>query len=278
MPADINADTHPLRRALWVWHGDRIVQSESVTQELFRFVEAPKGDPKAKVTVLFLSCSIGTQYARSSIAKFLAEAHRSGVRVDYLCGESNYGEPGHVEAGLGQVKAVLAFNRDQTEASRFDGIQFDVEPYALPGWPKPSILSNYLAFLSACQSEILHSGQHLALGAAIPRWYDGADLHGLYRSVLDRVDYVAVMDYVREPRAFIDDARRTVEYASKTGKDVWLGAEVSELPHEKTATFYELGNAKLEQTFAAACQAFSGSKGFAGVAIEWYDTYVELRP
>ena len=68
-----------------------------------------------------------------------------------------------------------------------------------------------------------------------------------------------------------------VDYAGKTHKDVWLGVEASELPTEPMATFYALGNAKMEDAFRAAEDAFANSRGFAGVAVEWYDTYIALK-
>jgi hypothetical protein len=112
----------------------------------------------------------------------------------------------------------------------------------------------------------------------MPRWFDLPDQQGIYKSLIDRTDYVANMDYVRTAHQFVDDAKLSVEYAAKTGKQMWLGVEVSELKDEPTATFYALGNHAVEEAFNAANEAFQSSSGYAGVAIEHYDTYQTLRP
>jgi hypothetical protein len=266
-------------RALWVWHSHPIVQDAVQRHEFFKFLEAPKGDSAGRISVIFVS-RIGVEDQSSSvaIASFIAEAHHRSVRVDYLCGDESYILPAHLKDGLWQLEYVLKYNHSEPPGARFDGIQFDVEPYALPGWPSSTLTKEYLGFLADCRDRIRASRQHVKLGAAIPRWFDVPELHGLYKSVLDRVDYVAVMDYVDKPASFVNDAKQTVEYASKAGKEAWLGAEASELPEEPHSTFYRLGNKAMEHAFQAAYHAFDLSNGFAGVAVEYYETYVALRP
>jgi hypothetical protein len=265
-------------RAMWVWKTSAILKDAHERSEFFKFLDAPKGYPKARISVLFFACDLVDASSHGALQSFVTDAHAHSVRVDYLCGDPTYATPAHMGTGVEQLNYVLRYNDRAPQAARFDGIQYDVEPYALPDWPAESNLANFITFLGMCRKCLDGSHQALALGVAIPRWYDGADLHGLYKSVLDRADYVAVMDYVSKPDQFVSAAINTVKYASKKHKDVWLGAEVSELPAEKTATFFALGNAKLEETFSAAERAFGTYKGFAGVAIEWYDTYITLKP
>ena len=264
-------------RALWVWKAESILADSTRTASFFDFISAPKGEPKARISVIFLSLDIENHDLQPKLISFLTKAHERSLRVDYLCGDAHYAMPEHFGDGLAQLRQVEAFNHRVSKGARFDGIQFDVEPYALPGWPNAPILNGYLSFLEKCHSTIAQLGNKLALGAAIPRWFDGADLHELNKSVLDRVDYVAVMDYVNRSESFISDAKSTVRYASVKGKDVWLGAEVSELPNEKSATFFELGNEKMEETFQSAERAFGNLRCFAGVAVEWYEPYLQLK-
>lgn len=269
----------PQRRALWVWHGGPLVQNATERKKFFQFLAAPKGNPNARISVIFLSrAGLANAQTEKPLEGFVAEAHRRSIRVDYLCGEDYYATPKRMNEGLWQLDYVLRYNRSVAPESRFDGIQFDVEPYALPGWPSNEVLAGYITFLDRCRDRIKRSGQPFAFGVAIPRWFDGDDLHGLYKKVLDRVDYVAVMDYVDKPEAFVNDGANEVAYATQLGKDAWLGAEATRLPDEPNSTFFSLGNAKMEEAFAAATKAFSSSRGFAGVAVEYYETYVALRP
>jgi hypothetical protein len=255
------------------------VQDPKERQQFFKFIAAPKDNPDAKITVLFVSrLGVENNQSAKDVAAFVADAHRRSIRVDYLCGDASYILPEHRQEGLWQLDYVLKYNRQVSKDSRFDGIQYDVEPYAIPGWPGKGLYEDYLSFLSDCRDRITKSGQSVKLGVAIPRWFDAPDLHGLYKTVLDRVDYVAVMDYVDRPESFVKDAANTVDYASTIGKQAWLGAEASQLPDEPHATFYSLGNRAMEGAFQAAKEAYSHKSGFAGVAVEYYETYLALKP
>jgi len=267
------------QRALWVWHGHPFIESAKAREEFFTFLEAPKGRAESRVSVIFLSrMGVEDPAKVGPIGDLIEEAHRKGIRVDYLCGDAEYVTDKKRKEGLWELNYALTYNRSATASRRFDGIQFDVEPYMLPGWPSAALRAQYLDFLSVCNAKIKMSGQSLKLGVAIPRWFDAQDLHGLYKEVLDRVDYVAVMDYVDNSKAFVSDAKNTVAYATEHGKEVWLGAEATELKDEPMATFYQKGNAAMEDAFHSADQAFKSQKGYAGVAVEYYETYRALRP
>ncbi|HWD41173.1 MAG TPA: hypothetical protein VG944_20155 [Fimbriimonas sp.] len=272
-------NSHVERRALWVWHGQPLIQDNKERAKFYDFLAAPKGNSSARISVIFLS-RVGIESPKEfkKIGNFIAQSHERGIRVDYLCGEAYYAAPERHKDGFWQLEYMLRYNRQVPAKSRFDGIQFDVEPYMLPKWPAPRLVHGYLSFLSGCKRRIEESRQPVQLGAAIPRWFDAKELNGLYRSVLDRVDYAAVMDYVDRAEAFVHDAKNTVAYASLKGKDAWLGAEATELPDEPMATFYKLGNARMEEAFRAASTAFFKQRGFAGVAIEYYETYRALKP
>ena len=267
-----------LDRALWVWHGRPLLTDAKARSDFFQFLSAPKGDPKHRISTIFLAeVDLSSADTSSRLGSLIEECHRSKIRVDYLCGEAGWAAPDQNAAGIEQVTRVVKFNASMPKARRFDGFQFDVEPYSLPGWPSATLRSGYLSLFERSRADIRSADSNLKLGAAIPRWYDAADLGGLYKEVLDRVDYVAVMDYVSTSENFVKDATNTVAYATRSGKKAWLGAEATELPAEPMATFYAKGNAALEDAFSLAQRAFGKDRGFAGVAVEYYDSYVALR-
>lgn len=262
-----------------MWHGRAVLQDRAARESFFRFLAAPKGVANHRVGTVFLAeVDPGSESSRQSLGDLLEQSHERGIRVDFLCGDPSYAEPEKNSDGLALLRKVVEFNRSEPAGRRFDGFQYDVEPYSLPDWPSASLRSGFLKLFDLSETEIRKSGGRLELGAAIPRWFDDPKLGGLYRDVLDRVDYVAVMDYVDTPSRFVRDASNTVEYATRIGKKAWLGAETTELPLEPMATFYAKGNAAMEDAFSSAEDAFGRTKGFAGVAIEHYDSYLALRP
>jgi hypothetical protein len=264
---------------MWVWSGEKVVEDAKARRKFFQFLDAPKGDPNSKISVIWISrCDLDKPDRFGTVQKFVTEAHHRSVRVDYLCGDNSYILPEHVKDGLAQLDLVISYNRTAPPEARFDAIQYDIEPYLMKGWPTPQMRSDYLGFYDRCNDRIRQSGQKILLGATMPRWFDLPEQGGIYKSLIDRTDYIANMDYVRTSSQFVDDAKVSVEYAATAGKKMWLGAEVSDLKDEPTATFFALGNHAVEEAFKAANQAFRSSPGYAGVAIEHYDTYQSLRP
>lgn len=272
----------PAPRALWVWDGASIRRSPAQRKALFEFLDVPRGDRDRPIRVLFFDAGsradLGDAQEARSVREFVRAAHRRGVRVDYLCGDARWALPEEHDAALGLLDAALAYNAASAPDERFDGFQYDVEPYLLKSWPAKETISAYLALLDKASKRIRLSKARLRLGAAIPAWFDAADLGGLHRSVIDRVDYVALMDYVDTTPRFVDGARGEVEYASAKGKKVWAGAETQELRDEPHATFFAKGAAAMEEAFASATTHFGNSRGFAGVAIHHYASYPNLRP
>jgi hypothetical protein len=269
----------PVDRALWMWHGQPVITDKAARSSFFNFIKAPKGDPDHRISVIFLGEVDPSDPAASSpIGDLLEQCHSLGVRVDFLCGEATFAEPDHNADGVRFVAQVLAYNASAPAKRRFDGFQFDVEPYALSGWPSPALHSGFLRLYEQSKELIKQAGSSMLLGAAIPRWFDAPELGGLYKEIIDRTDYVAVMDYVSTSKDFVKDPAKTVEYANRAGKQAWLGAEATRLPTEPMATFFEKGNAAMEAAFAAAQQAYGVNRGFAGVAVEYYETYRALRP
>lgn len=264
-------------RALWVWDTADIRHDPAARREFFTFLAAPHGSPDRAITTLFFSGLSETDLAKPGVADemraFLKEAHRRRLHVEFLCGDASWAQAKHRSEALAYLQSVLTFNKASASDSRFDGFQFDVEPYLLKEWPNPELRGNYLALLSEARDMIRASKSRLVLGAAIPRFFGLKTAEFLDRPVLDRLDYVALMDYVDSAERFVNDAGEIVGYAGRTGKYVWLGAETQELKEEPTATFFALGKAAMEQAFAAAAGRYKNAPGFKGVAVHHWNSY-----
>jgi hypothetical protein len=266
-------------RAMWTWHGGQLLAGSAARHDFFNFVRAPKGDASHPISVIFLGgVEVDKPDEKTALGNFIQECHQRGISVHFLCGDATWAEPAKESIGTGMVDEVLRFNASSPPAKRFDGFQFDVEPYSLPDWKTPAVRAGFLDLLKLSKAAIASAKSDMQFGAAIPRWYDAPDLGGLHKQVIDRVDYVAVMDYVSSSKQFVEDPANTVTYATLAGKKAWLGAEATELPTEPTATFYAKGNAAMEEAFASAGRAYRSQSGFAGVAVEYYETYAALRP
>ncbi len=197
-------------RALWVWNTRDLRRDPQAAKTFFAFLAAPHKRADHAISTVYFDGMTPADFARPETAKetrrFLAAAHQRRLRVEFLCGDPAWAKAENHEAALANLRAVLAFNKAGKAAERFDGFQYDVEPYLLKEWPSQTLTDDFLKLLDKARDKIRGSGNKLVLGAAIPRFFHDESVGHLDRRVLDRVDYIALMDYVDSSERLIADA------------------------------------------------------------------------
>jgi hypothetical protein len=286
-------------RALWVWGCRDLLEgvspdttAETTAQRtFFDFLAAPHGKSENRITTLYLSgiprealTAKPDTRQRQAARGLLQVAHRRGLKVEYLCGDPSWAWAANHGDALAYLRDVLAYNASEPFAqTRFDGFQYDVEPYLLKEWPAPQLRRDFLALLERARTEITASGKGITaasfpLGAAIPRWFDQVSLNYMDRAMLDRVDYLALMDYVDSAERLIADAENEIAFAAKADKRVVIGVETDRLPEEPGATFFQVGNVGMERALARAAQQYARSPGFGGFALHHRTSYQKMKP
>lgn len=269
-------------RAMWVWNGSTIITSSSQKAALFSFAASPHGTSANAVTKLYFAGGTISQFSNatwvSQMESFLSTAHSNGLTVFFLSGDPSWATSSGESTGLSYVSAVLNFNTNAASTSRFDGFQFDVEPYLEPGWPSTSLEQGLLNLLWQSYNTISASGQRVALSETIPFWYDSSQYGYLDQGVMDLTDEVAIMDYTNNAANLASYPTAEMNYASQTGKTVWIGVETTQQSSAPQTSFYGYGNADMESAFAAALPTLQSQACFAGYAIHDYTGYVNLGP
>lgn len=269
-------------RSLWVWNTTAIRAGGAAQDAFFRFLTAPHGEPKNAITTLYFDGVNRKALADPAVARelrsFLKAAHARHLRVDYLCGDAHWAVEKGMPEALETLNAILTFNQDSAPDERYDGFQYDVEPYSLPEWPSPALRQGLLTLLDRSRAAITASGSKLLLTAAIPHWYDQPTHGYLDRAIIDRTDEVLIMDYVRKPENLVADAAGELAYAAKVGKKVWIGVETKDLKETPQVTFFGTGNAAMETALSAALPKLREQPSFAGYAIHPWSSYVTLKP
>ena len=264
-------------RSLWVWKTDSIRASPPAQTTFFQFLAAPHGAKTNAIQTIYFDGLDYRQLADPAIAKgvrgFLRAAHARHLRVDFLTGDPGWVTATGQKDGLRLLNAVLTFNRGGAATERYDGFQYDVEPYSLPDWPAPALRQGMLDLLDKSNVAIKASRTRLLLSVAIPRWYDQPQFGFLDRAIIDRTDEVVIMDYVTNPTALVADATGELEYAAKVGKKVWVGVETGALPETPNSTFFGRGNTAMESVLSAAVPTLHRYRSFAGYAIHHWESY-----
>ena len=276
-----------IERAMWVWTPEDIIYNVGTAKEdLFRFCDNHVGMRDAAapefarhpINRLFFYAHgfvVSGQEEKDSLRSFLREAHARHIAVDFLDGEPSWIAADSNEADR-VMDSVLRFNALGDPEERFDGVQFDVEPYKITGWYSDAIWSEYLDFLQKMRTKIDSSGETIRLGITMPRWYDimlGADA---VKQVYKYVQCVAVLDYVSDEPTLIEDVSNEVAIADTMGVKVYIGVQTGQsVP--STSSFMDEGWLKMERELAAVNNTYMFDKSYSGVAIDKYLTYGGMR-
>ncbi|RKN76065.1 DUF7594 domain-containing protein [Paenibacillus ginsengarvi] len=235
------------------------------------------------------------------LQNFLAWAHLNGYQVHALiAGGTNPPYLGayaaYHDTATKQIERVINFNLASPADARFDGVNVDIEPYISPDFKSPDrfLQKQYLDGLNKMIQRRNVSGTGLAIGPAIPRWYDtSADASAiewngtvkpLSQHIQDITDYISIMDYrdtADGSNGLIASAQGEIDYAASIGKpnSVVIGVETLDVANSSDpydVTFRQKGRAALEQELDKVYAAFGTTSSFGGIAIHQYDSYRAL--
>lgn len=181
-------------KALWVWSTANVIRSPEESRELLEVCQRDHIQrlwmqlsydrvPAARlVTEDALATPIVKTDPSASVCKlrhvaelrsFLRAAHLAGIEVEALDGHPEFALSAQHHKPLSLVDAVIAFNQESDDDSRFAGIHFDNEPYLVLGWSDPavreSILQDFMTLNVECQERCRAQG--LRFGVDIPFWW-----------------------------------------------------------------------------------------------------------
>jgi len=280
-----NASEMPaVKRAMWVWDTN-IVPSPVKSQELIKFCKTHN------ISILYVTAyNFNTEEIKKHYRVFNKLAHKNYIEVHALAGDPRWAiERYHVQS-LKWVSDILIFNKASVENERFDGMQQDVEPYALgKAWEDNSsfLVKAYLDLNGKIANLIKQEKARLVFGVAIPFWYDEPNFCVEWNNsvkpacfhALDTVDYAAVMAYrnfADTPNGTIALSKDEVEYATKISKKVFIGQETKDEIYPEYITFANLNEKALEKEIGKIIEVFKNQNGFGGIAIHYYESYQAL--
>jgi len=286
------ANAAPAPRAVWTWERDSyaMLESSEAADAAFDFLRGRHVDTIYLYADAFEGRNLIADQPRR-YRTFITRAHARGFRVYALLGSAylhteRYILPGQRKEATAMLQRVLDYNAGSPAEARFDGANLDIEPHLLDEWNdanRENLLRDFLDASAAWMAMKKASGQMLAIGPAMPFWFDGIPVqwHGRTRPAsehfADVYDYVALMDYRDHADGrdgIIAHAAKEMAYAEKVGKQVVIGLELT--PNElKKVTFNHRREADLAREIAATETAYGTSKAFGGFALHHYRGYRE---
>lgn len=280
-------------KAMWSWFPNEDINTEEARKEMVSFAEE-KG-----VNVIYLN--IGAREDLPYIQKhpeqyqaFIRLAHEKGIEVHALDGAAEWALAENRNVALSRLFDVFKYNQIAGDGQQFDGIQFDIEPYLLDQWDtdeRVKVINQYLKGLHVIDAIVQpYSKFHdFEFMVAMPFWFDGEKYETTYRGetkplsdhVMDTVsDGVAIMayrDFAEGRDSITYHTEHEINYANDIGNKVILGVETQYLePYEKVS-FFEEGEAYMNEQLRMVDEFYKEEVSYAGQAIHKYQSYQTMK-
>ncbi len=171
----------------------------------------------------------GTVSHPGALRRFLSLARSQGIAVEAVEGDPHMVLSDGLQVALARASAIAAFQAASDAESRLDGVQYDIEPYALTRWGEEP--AGYGGWANAIMrlSEVLGA----PVGIAVPFWLAN-DEGG--RAMLDAIQgsvrEVTVMTYRTEAAEWTQVGEPLLAWGVARNKPIRLALEAGRVDDE----------------------------------------------
>lgn len=210
---------------MWVWKQIHL-ESEEARGELIDFCE------REEIAHIDQHVSIkkGMLLNEEALRNFIIRAADRGITVNALRGDKAMFFARNHERTMAAVKTIVAFNETLPIGKKLLGIKFDVEPYGSQEWKaggdqRSQVIRDYLNYLNQVNAYLSMAAPEMELAVDAPFWWDKTEFQMVFdgqkklfvEHVQDRVDWLGIMSYRRDPREIAKLVATELNYASKFG-------------------------------------------------------------
>ncbi|MCJ2066808.1 hypothetical protein MKK63_29575 [Methylobacterium sp. J-088] len=187
---------------------------------------------------LFVSVEIedGTIREEARFSDFVRLAGASGIAVAVVEGDPGMAlEEGRAEA-IRRLGALAAYQRRSAGDRQLAGVQYDIEPYLLPGFrtDPDHILRGWAATLDGLSA----AAPPLALDLVLPFWLPRHGASDLVLPMVRRVaERVTVMAYRTTPSEILAAAEPMLAWSTTAGRPLHVALEAGPVGDETTRTY-----------------------------------------
>ena len=210
---------------MWVWKQIHLESAEACS-ELLDFCE------REEITHIDQHVSInkGMLLNAEALRNFIIKAADHGISVNALRGDKAMFFARNHEHTMAAVQTIVAFNETLPNGKKLLGIKFDVEPYGSKEWKsggdqRRQVMRDYLSYLDQVNAYLSTVAPEMELAVDVPFWWDKTEFQFVFdgqeklfvEHVLDRVDWLGIMSYRRDPSEIVKLVATELSYASNFG-------------------------------------------------------------
>ncbi|MDB5868773.1 MAG: hypothetical protein JWP96_1105 [Polaromonas sp.] len=212
-------------RAAWVWQAD---EWQNRPQAVFELAQ------QYGIGTLYIAIPLGAGAVLDpkQLAAFIQHAGKAGLRVWAVDGDPNMVRLKEHAATLERARAYTRFNQSAPPDGRLQGVQFDIEPYLLPGYElaTPAWDERYTELVKALHASVSEARAGMALEMVVPFWWAGKQ--NLLDILAPWVSSLAVMDYRTDPDEIYRFAVPFLDWGDRHGKAVRIALEAGPVEAE----------------------------------------------
>lgn len=263
----------PQDRATWLWNPWMFVQDEAGT---IAFLESKQVN---KVYV-----QVDRDVPMQAYRSFIEKATAKNMKIYALDGAPNWADNKGDRHLTTMMNWVKSYQQQAPAAAKFSGMHLDVEPYILSGWTsnQSKITANFQALLLNAKEQA--AAMQLPIEADLPFWFDEISYSNMFGKgnlaewAIQHMDGITLMSYRDSAPMLIEIVKQEMAFGIKHNTPVTVGVETMKSYEGNHVSFFEEGEAYMNQQLDIVKNYYSGHSSFGGIAIHHVDSWKTMKP
>ncbi|MBU5350856.1 hypothetical protein KQI74_01110 [Paenibacillus barcinonensis] len=260
---------HPVR-ATWVWDTTQIRNN---AQDVLQFAV------ENNVNTIYLQ--MNRDITIPEYKSFIRLARTHNIAVDIMDGRSAWGLTESRDQIASFMDWIEAYQAQALSQEKFAGIHLDIEPHVHPQWK-----TNQASVITQWQGNVNYiveraAGMNMPVGADLPFWLDNYKIPGSTMAVsswmIRKFDSITIMAYRDTAAAIYNVAKDELIDAASVGKTISIAVETKQSKEGDFITFYEEGEAYMEDQLKLVEKMASVHPSFNGFSIHDYTSWQTLK-
>ncbi|WP_145329584.1 hypothetical protein [Paenibacillus xylanexedens] len=257
-------------RGTWVWDTTQIRNN---AQDILTFAKANN------INTIYLQMNRDIKIPEYK--NFIRLARGQNIAVDIMDGRSAWGLTESREQIASFMDWIEAYQAQALANEKFAGIHLDIEPHVHPQWKinQASVITQWQGNVNYIVDRAAR--MKMPVAADLPFWLDNYKIPGSTMAVsswmIRKFDSITIMAYRDTAAAIYNVAKDELIDAASVGKKISIAVETKQSKEGDFITFYEEGDAYMEEQLKLVEKMASAHTSFNGFSVHEYSSWKTLR-